>query len=376
MADENVPKSDDQDVDIKPPSGIGMKIGILVAILAVIGGGVAAWYFLLYKPEVEQEARLKVHVDFWNEFTRYHAEGYGSTWSCIFAGTEESQVNTNLKLEQLIDTALSQNEAMFGKLIIACVDNDEGMLEAVGKEPPPSMVSMEQHAENLRQMDVPPPYQETFEGLPETLEEIQNAWRELGQYFMEADERAKWDTELTEAANNGWGQLYVKSIKREKPKASHLANAWRYYKFMTCALGSDYADLGEFKTTKELEALIGKIATEGECSTEEKAAAYFPTIDACAKEYLLASKTDIGDAQFQNAIKEHWYDETRSLAAIAGSWEDPETGEIHEGCIRKARAHIKATGISHLFKSSMAYSQSRIELSKIYKEQKARYEAE
>lgn len=373
--DEQKPQdSEMQDIDIKHPGGVGMKIVVLLVILAAIGGGVAAWYFLLYMPEEQRKARLAVHTDFWNEFTEYQAKGYGSTWSCIFAGTEQNQVNTNLKLEQVIGTALAQNEALFGKLIIACIDNDEALLEAVGKEPPPGMVSMEQHVKNLREMEVPEPYQEQFEGTPEALEEVYTAWKTLGEYFMGAEERAKWDAKLTEAANNGWGQLYAKSFKKDKPDATHYANAWRYYKFMTCALGKDYSELGEFNNTEQMENLIGKIMVDGDCSTDEKAAAYFPTIDSCAQKYLLSSKTDLEDPLFANAVKKKYFNETRSLAAIAGSWQDPETGAEYSGCIRRARAHIKATGISHLFKASMAYSQSRMQLLDVYKKQKVKYE--
>ncbi len=369
MDQQNTPQQE-QDIDIKPPRGIAMKIVVLLLILLGIGGSVAAWFFLLYTPEQKRKAELAVHTDFWNEFTKYQAEGYGSTWSCIFGGTAESQVNTNLKLEQIIDAALSQNEAMFGKLILACIDRDEGLLEAVGKEPPASMVSMGTHSENLRNMKVPEAYKEKFEGMPEALDEVHEAWKTLGEYFQDAEERAKWDAKLTEAADNGWGQLYA----QKKPTATHLSNAWRYYKFMTCSLGKDYSELGDFSGNKQLEDLVFKIAIDGECSTDEKAAAYFPTIDGCAKKFLLAGKADLEDPSFQNAVQKKYYNEARSLAAIAGSWQDPETGAEYQGCIRRARAHIKATGIAHLFSSSAAYAQARIELSRIYKEEKAKFD--
>ena len=74
------------------------------------------------------------------------------------------------------------------------------------------------------------------------------------------------------------------------------------------------------------------------------------------------------------ALKKKWWNETRSLAAIAGSFEDPNTGAQHLGCIHKARAHFKASGVAHLFKSSMAYAQARSELTTIYKAEKAKYE--
>ena len=66
--------------DIKVKKGTGAKIVVMLLILASIGGGVASYYFFLLKPEQEREAKLQVHKDFWNEFTEYHATGYGGTW--------------------------------------------------------------------------------------------------------------------------------------------------------------------------------------------------------------------------------------------------------------------------------------------------------
>ncbi len=359
--------------DVKVKKGTAGKIIVLILILAFIGGGVAAYYFLLLKPEQQREATLQMHKDFWNEFTEYHATGYGGTWKCIFGGTEESQVNTNLKLETVIETAISQNEGLFGKLILACLDNDEALLEAVGKEPPPGLVGTPTHVENLEAMKVPKGYEESFEGIAETLEEVDSSWRVMAEYFQGAEERAKWDAKLTDAANKGWGMLWAKARKREKFTASDLGQAWRYYKFMSCSLGADYSELGEFKKMTELEGLIGKIAVDGACSTDEKAAAHFSTVDGCAKKFLLSGQADLQDEQFQAAIKNSYYDEQRSLAAIAGSFEGDQ-GIIYKGCIPRARAYTKTTGISNLFKALMAYSQARIELSKKYQELKEPYE--
>ncbi|MBW2260521.1 MAG: hypothetical protein JRG91_01000 [Deltaproteobacteria bacterium] len=373
MDEQKTPAPPADDMDIKVSKGTGVKIVVMLLILASIGGGVTSYYFFLLKPEQERQANLQVHKDFWNEFTEYHATGYGGTWKCIFGGTAESQVNTNLKLETVIETAISQNEGLFGKLILACLDNDEALLEAVGKEPPPSLVGTLAHAENLRGMKVPKGYEEQFEGLPETVEEVDASWRVMAEYFHDANERAKWDSKLTDAANKGWGMLWAKARKREKFNSSDLAQAWRYYKFMSCSLGSDYVELGEFKKISELESLISKISIDGACSTDEKAAAHFPTVDGCAKKFLLSGQANLQDEQFQNAIKNSYYDEQRSLAAIAGSFEGDE-GIIYKGCITRARTYTKATGITNLFKALMAYSKARIGLLKKYQESKKPYE--
>jgi len=369
-------KMQSTDVDIKPPTGIGMKILVLVAIVLAISGGVAAGYFLLYMPQQQRQAELERHQNFYNEFTKIHTDGFAATWKCIFGGTELTQVNTNLKLEQLIESALSQNEATFGKLVLACVSADEEVLAALEKEPQAGMTGLPGQVEALGELEVEPEYEEAFAGLPETLDAMNESWVFLGEYFEEADKRAQWDKKLTDSANKGWGTLWAKDQKREKFTASDLSHAWRYYKFMTCSLGVEgYEDLGEFKKTTELEALIGKIAIDEACSTEEKADAQFGVINDCAEKYLLASKTELDAERFATAIKKGYYNEQRSLAAIAGSFEG-EQGIIYEGCISKARSYRKATGIANLFKAMMAYSQARAQVIEQYKKEKEKLEEE
>jgi hypothetical protein len=373
MDEKQTPTPPADEGDVKVSKGTGKKIVVLIALLLAIGGGVAAWYMLLYTPEQERKANLEMHQGFWNEFTEYHATGYGGAWRCIFGGTEENQVNTNLKLETLIETAISQNEGMFGKLVLACLDADPALLEAVGKEPPPGLVGVPKQIENLKAMKIPPGYEDTFNDIPATLEAVDSSWRQMAEYFQGAEERAEWDSKLTDAANKGWGMLWAKGQKGEKFTTGDLGWAWRYYSFMTCALGKDYSELGEFKNTQELEKLIGSIAVDGACSTDEKAAAYFETVDGCAKKFLLASKPELQQPEFMNAIKKSYYNEQRSLAAIAGSFEGDQ-GVIHEGCIPRARAYTKSTGVTNLFKALSAYSIARIELSKKYKELKTPFE--
>jgi len=357
------------EADVKAPKGTFRKVVVLILILACIGGGVGAWYYFLLMPDQARQAELQMHKDFWNEFQEYHATGYGASWKCIFGGTEENQVDSNLKLETIIETAISQNEALFGKLVLGCLDADMAVLKAVKKEPPPGLVGTKKHIENLRAMKVPAAYKSTFEGIPETLEAVDASWRKMAEYFQGADERAEWDQKLTEAANKGWGMLWAKGQKGEKFGPGDLSWAWRYYKFMTCSLGKDYSELGTFKNYREMEGLIGKIAVDGECSTDEKAEAYFDRVDGCGKKFLLASTPDLKDPMFVNAIQKGYFNEQRSLAAIAGRFEGDQ-GIMYDGCILRARAYKKATGITNLFKALTAYTKARIDLSKKYQEMK------
>ncbi len=362
------------DIELKSHKGTGKKIGVLIGLIVLIGGGVAGWYFMLEKPKQERLAKLEAHRAFWTEFSEYHATGYGASWKCIFGGTDESQVNSNLKLETLIETAIGQNEGMFGKLILACIDGNKEMLSGLGKEPPPGLVGVSKQVENVKAMDLLPEYEEKFKGFPETTEAMYASWKALGDYFSGADERRKWDKKLDDVSTDGWGTLYVKEQKNEKPVESDLKSAWRYYKFMTCSLGKDYSELGDVGSTSALEKEIGKIMVDGDCSTDEKAAAYYPKVEQCATQFLLSASPDLDDPQFKNAVQKSWFREMRSLAAIAGSWQDPETGADYTGCIRRSRTYTKATGIENLFKTIMAYTEARVSLAKAYQAEKAKYE--
>ncbi|MFH1435510.1 MAG: hypothetical protein ABIJ56_07310 [Pseudomonadota bacterium] len=321
------PPSDD--LDVKSPKGMGMKIVVTLIILAVIGGiGYAAYYYILL-PEQQRQQKLQMHEDFLAAYTTVKNTGYNDFWKCVFPLATEEQANTNLKLESIINNAISQQEEKFGKHIGGCLE------------------TLKKHVEVAKTMESPAEYEEQVKQLPGVLEAVYDAWKALSDEFSQAGQRGTWDKRLDDAATKGWGQLYVDYENRKKPTDETLRFGRRYMKFVTCAVGKTYQEMGN--KVEEVGDAIVKEVMQGVCSTPEKAMERFAYIEDNCVTFLTAPNPPAPDEDFDHVMKKGLYYETKSLAVIAGSWE----GE--DGCVRAARKEKQKLMIQNLFNSWVAY---------------------
>ena len=328
------------DLDIKAPSGMGMKIVVTLIILAAMGGiGYAAYYYILL-PEQQREQKLQVHEDFLAAYTAVKNTGYNDFWKCVFPLATEEQANSNLKLESIIMNAISQQEEKFGKHIGGCLE------------------TLKKHIEASKTMEPPAEYEEVIKQLPGVLEAAYDAWKTLSDDFSQSGQRAKWDKRLDEAATKGWGQLYVDYENRKKPTDETLRNGRRYMKFVTCAAGKTYVEMGN--NVEEVGNALVKEVMQGVCSTPEKAMERFDYIEDNCVTFLTSPNPPAPDEDFEHVMKKGLYYETKSIAVIAGSWE----GE--EGCLRKARKEKRKLMILNLFNSWVAYKKVAKSVEDIY----------
>lgn len=317
------------DVGVKSPTGIGMKIVVTVIIVAAVFGALGAAYFFIIVPDQERETELRKHESFLAAYTTIKNTGYDEFWKCVFPLAAEEQANTNLKLESIIRNAISQNEEGFGKHILGCLE------------------TLKKHFDASKDFESLPEYEEDIKQLPHVLEAVYNTWSSLGDEFASAGQRDKWDKRLDEVASKGWGQMYVDYEKRKKSSDETIRNARRYMKFVTCAVGKTYKELGS--TITEVEKALTEIVLNDLCVSPEKAIERADYIEDNCVTYLLSPEPPLPDDDWNHVAKRGLFYETRSLAVIAGSWEG------QQGCLRLARMEKEKLLIQNLFNAWLAY---------------------
>lgn len=325
---EQAPRPAD-DADVKSPTGAGMKIAVTVIIVAVIGGLLAAAYFLFLVPEQERKAALAVHEDFLSEYTGIKASGYDDFWRCVFPLATEEQANSNLKLESIIKNAIGQNEEGFGKHIVECLP------------------ILKKHVDASKTLKAPPDYASGVKELPVVLQGLYDAWATIGDQFASAGMRDKWDKRLDEVATKGWGQMYVDAEKGKKSADETQRNARRYMKFVQCAVGKKYQEMGN--NTTEVQETLVNVVLNTLCVSAEKAIERTAYIEKTCVPILTSPDPPAVDEDWAYVLQKGMYYETRSLSVIAGSWEG------QQGCLRLARMENEKLIIENLFNAWVAY---------------------
>jgi hypothetical protein len=317
------------DADVKAPTGMGMKVAVTLIIIVAIAAALGAAYYFILLPEQKRKAELQKHEDFMAEYTRLRNTGYDDFWKCVFPLAAEEQANTNLKLESIINNAVSQNEEGFGKHIMGCLETLKG------------------HIDSAKELQTMPQYEESVKQLAPSLETVYDTWKSLGEEFANAGQRAKWDKRLDEVTAKGWGQMYVDAEKGKKSSDTTQQNARRYMKFVTCVVGKSYQEMGN--TVSEVEQSLVKEVLDGVCSTPEKAVERYKHLENNCVPFLVGPEPPPADEDWAHVIKKGLYYETRSLAVIAGSWEG------RQGCLRTAREEKEKLMIQNLFNAWISY---------------------
>jgi hypothetical protein len=332
MQDEKNPEQKPRpvdDADVKAPTGAGMKIAVTVIIVAVIGGLLAAAYFLFLVPEQKRKAELAVHENFLSEYTGIKASGYDDFWRCVFPLATEEQANSNLKLESIIKNAIGQNEEGFGKHIVECLP------------------ILKKHVDAAKTLEAPPDYASGVKELPVVLQGLYDAWAAVGDRFASAGMRDKWDKRLDEVATKGWGQMYVDAEKGKKSTDETMRNARRYMKFMQCADGKRYQEMG--KNSLEVQETLVNVVLNQLCVSAEKAIERTDYIEKTCVPFLTSPDPPAVDEDWAYVLQKEMFYETRSLSVIAGSWEG------QQGCLRLARMESEKIMIENLFNAWVAY---------------------
>jgi hypothetical protein len=332
-----------EDVDVKSPTGAAGKIIVTVIILLALAAGAAAVYYFSLKPNAERKALLQKHDDFMSAYTALRATGYDDFWKCVFPLATEEQANSNLKLESIIKAAVTQNEEGFGKHILECVP------------------MLKKHIDGAKGLTGPAEYAESVQQLPQTLEAVYDAWKTIGDRFAGAGARNKWDKRLDEVTAKGWGLMYVDYEKRRKSTDETMRNARRYMRFVTCAVGKTYQQLGASVSEVETALVATVLGGGGLCSTPEKAMERGDYIESNCVTFLVSSDPPPVDADWDFVVKRGMYYETRSLAVIAGSWEG------QDGCLRAARKEKEKFLIQNLFNAWVAYKKVAKGIEDIYR---------
>jgi len=343
MEDEKItsqePKAVD-DGDVKAPTGTGMKVAVTLIIIILIAAALGAAYYFILLPEQKRKAELQKHEDFMAEYTRLKTTGYDDFWKCVFPLAAEEQANTNLKLESIISSSISQNEEGFGKHILTCLE------------------TLKAHIDAAKEFQALPEYEESVKQLAPALQNVYDSWKIVGDEFANAGQRAKWDKRLDEVTSKGWGQMYVDAEKGKKSSDATQQNARRYMKFVTCVAGKSYQELGN--TVSEVEESLVKEVLEGVCSTPEKAIERYAYLESTCVPYLVGPEPPPVDEDWAHVIKKGLYYETRSLTVIAGSWEG------QQGCTRTAREEKEKLMIQNLFNAWIAYKKVAKSVEDVY----------
>lgn len=328
------------DVDVKAPTGTGMKVAVTLIIIIVIAAALGAAYYFILLPEQKRKGELQKHEDFMAEYTRIRNTGYDDFWKCVFPLAAEEQANTNLKLESIISSSISQNEEGFGKHILTCLE------------------TLKAHIEAAKELQAPAVYEESVKQLAPTLQAVYDSWKIVGDEFANAGQRAKWDKRLDEVTLKGWGQMYVDAEKGKKSSDTTQQNARRYMKFVTCVVGKSYQEMGN-NSTEVAESLV-KNVLDGVCSTPEKAVERYKYLENNCVPYLVGPEPPPVDEDWAHVLKKGLYYETRSLAVIAGSWEG------RQGCLRTAREEKEKLMIQNLFNVWIAYKKAAKSIEDVY----------
>jgi hypothetical protein len=328
------------DADVKSPTGMGMKVAVTLIIIVVIAAALGAAYYFILLPEQKRKVELQKHEDFMAEYTRLRNTGYDDFWKCVFPLAAEEQANTNLKLESIINSAISQNEEAFGKHILSCLD------------------TLKAHIEGVKELQPLPGYEENVKDLGPALETVYDTWKSVGDEFANAGLRDKWDKRLDDVTAKGWGQMYVDAEKGKKSSDATQQNARRYMKFVTCVVGKSYKEMGN--SVSEVEASLVKEVLDGVCSTPEKTIERYKHLEDSCVPFLVGPEPPPVDEDWAHVLKKGLYYETRSLAVIAGSWEG------RQGCIRTAREEKEKLLIQNLFNAWIAYKKVAKSVEDVY----------